>query len=143
MDVIIESLLQNLRQKRVFEGEVCGGFFGGKIFLSIFRRKTFGSAPTTPDPNTSAKASRYKREAYRDINSWCAYIYIYIAFWQEESILLQKYRDRNGRCIAILFKSIGVRGRCDPPETCLYICHQNFTTFFTLKFTISEKSLCP
>ena len=24
-------------------------------------------------------------------------------------IVLQKYRDRNGRCIAILFKSIGVR----------------------------------
>ena len=28
-----------------------------------------------------------------------------------EGILLQKYADRNGRCIAILFKSIGVRGR--------------------------------
>ena len=31
-------------------------------------------------------------------------------------MLLQKYRDRNGRCIAILFKSIGVRGRFDSPE---------------------------
>ena len=28
-----------------------------------------------------------------------------------QGILLQKYRDRNWRCIAILFKSIGVRGR--------------------------------
>ena len=37
-------------------------------------------------------------------------------FCQEEGILLQKYRDRNGRCIAILFKSIGVRGRFDSPE---------------------------
>ena len=31
--------------------------------------------------------------------------------------LLQKYRDRTGRCNAILFKSIGVRGRCDSPES--------------------------
>ena len=28
-------------------------------------------------------------------------------------ILLQEYRDRSGRCTAILFKSIGVSGRCD------------------------------
>ena len=41
---------------------------------------------------------------------------VYSTFCQEEGILLPKYRDRNGRCIAILFKSIGVRGRCDSPE---------------------------
>ena len=41
---------------------------------------------------------------------------VYTTFCQEEGILLQKYRDRNGSCIAILFKSIGVRGRCDSPE---------------------------
>ena len=29
---------------------------------------------------------------------------------------MRKYRDRNGRCIAILFKSIGVRGRFEPPD---------------------------
>ena len=40
----------------------------------------------------------------------------YTAFCQEEGILLQKYRDRNGRCVAILFKSIGVMGRCASPE---------------------------
>ena len=39
---------------------------------------------------------------------------------QREGILLQKYRDRNGRCIAILFKSIGVRGRFDSPDTQLH-----------------------
>ena len=39
------------------------------------------------------------------------------AFRQEEGILLQKYRDRNGRCIAILCKSIGVRGRCGSPDS--------------------------
>ena len=27
------------------------------------------------------------------------------------------YHNRNGRCIAILFKSIGVRGRFDSPDT--------------------------
>ena len=30
---------------------------------------------------------------------------------------MQKYRDRNARCIAIPSKSIGVRGRFDSPET--------------------------
>ena len=38
---------------------------------------------------------------------------VYTTFCQEEGIHLQKYRDRNGRCIAILFKSIGVKGPCD------------------------------
>ena len=37
-------------------------------------------------------------------------------FCQEGGIPLQKYRDRNGRCIAILFESIGVRGRRVSPE---------------------------
>ena len=41
---------------------------------------------------------------------------VYTTFCQKEGILLQKYRDRNGRCIAILFRSIGVRGRWDTPE---------------------------
>ena len=47
---------------------------------------------------------------------------VYTTFCQEEGILLQKYADRNGRCIAILFESIGggggggVRGRFDSPE---------------------------
>ena len=41
---------------------------------------------------------------------------VYTTLCHEEGILLQKYRDRNGRCVAILFKSIGVRGRFDSPE---------------------------
>ena len=45
---------------------------------------------------------------------------VYTIFCQEEGILLQKYRDRNGRCIAILFKSISVRGRFDAPEKCFF-----------------------
>ena len=68
--------------------------------------------PTTPDPNTSEKVSRYKWEAYRDTNWWC----IGATLCQEEGIFLQKYRHRNGSCIAILFKSIGVRGCFDSPE---------------------------
>ena len=47
---------------------------------------------------------------------------VYTIFCQEEGILLQKYRDRNGRCIAILFKNIGVRGRCDSPEISENLC---------------------
>ena len=34
------------------------------------------SVPTTPDPNTSAKVSRYKWEAYRDTNWWCIYYFL-------------------------------------------------------------------
>ena len=41
---------------------------------------------------------------------------VYTASYQEEGVFLQKYRDRNGRCIRILFKSIWVRGRFDSPE---------------------------
>ena len=35
-----------------------------------------GSVPTTPDPNTSAKVSQYKWEAYRDTNWWCIYYFL-------------------------------------------------------------------
>ena len=35
-----------------------------------------GSVPTTPDPNTSAKVSRYKWEPYRDTNCWCRYYFL-------------------------------------------------------------------
>ena len=34
-------------------------------------------------------------------------------------MLLQKYRNRNGKCITILFKSIGVRGRFDSSDTAM------------------------
>ena len=40
---------------------------------------------------------------------------VYTTFCWKEGILLQTYRDKNGRCIAILVKSIGVRGRFDSP----------------------------
>ena len=33
-----------------------------------------GGVPTTPDPNTSAKVSRYKWDPYRDAN-WCCLYY--------------------------------------------------------------------
>ena len=58
-------------------------------------------------------------QKYRDTNGSRVVIQIggaYATFCQEEGILLQKYRDKNGRCRAILFKSIGVRGRFDSPD---------------------------
>ena len=70
-----------------------------------------GGVPTTPDPNTSEK--------YRDTNGRRIAIQIggvHTTFCQEGDMLLQTYRDRNGRCITILFKSIRVRGRFDSPE---------------------------
>ena len=36
-------------------------------------------------------------------------------FKEGEGMLSQKHRERNGRCTAILFTSIGVRGRFDSP----------------------------
>ena len=38
---------------------------------------------------------------------------VYTTLCQEEGILLQKYRDRNGRLIAMLFRSSGVSCRFD------------------------------
>ena len=46
---------------------------------------------------------------------------VHTTFCQEEGILLQKYRDRNGRCIMILSKSVGVRGRFYSPDFILLI----------------------
>ena len=42
---------------------------------------------------------------------------VYTTLCQEEGILLHKYRDRHGRSTAILFKSIGVGGGFDSPES--------------------------
>ena len=42
---------------------------------------------------------------------------VYTTLCQEEGFLLQSYRDRNGKCIVIPFKSIGVRGRFDSPDS--------------------------
>ena len=53
------------------------------IYFSLWL-ELLGSAPTTRDPNTSAKVWRYKLEPHRDTNWWCIYY-----FCQEESILLQ------------------------------------------------------
>ena len=70
-----------------------------------------GSVPTTPDPDTFAKVSRYKWEPYRDTNWWCIYYFL-----PRGRHIFAKVCHRNGRCIAILFKSIGVRGRFDSPD---------------------------
>ena len=69
-----------------------------------------GRVPTTPDLNTSAKVSRFKREPYRDTMWWCIYYFL-----PRGGILLQKYRDRDGRFMAILFNSIRVRCQFDSP----------------------------
>ena len=74
-------------------------------------RILFRAVPTTPDPNASEKASRYKWEADRDTNWWCI-CYCLL----RGGILLQKYRNSNGRCTAILSRvwgqTSGTRGEC-------------------------------
>ena len=88
-------------------------FTSPRMLLMVFGPSPtiLGSVPTTPDPNTSAKVSRYKWEAYRDINWWCIHYSL-----PKGGHTFAKVCHRNGRCIAILFKSIGIRGRFDAPE---------------------------
>ena len=42
----------------------------------LIYKVAIGGVPTNPDPNTSAKVSRYKWEAYRDTNWWCIYYFL-------------------------------------------------------------------
>ena len=74
--------------------------------LSCTEVKILGSFPTTPDLNTSAEASQYRWEQYPDTSWWCVLLSAKRRGYFCESIF-----DRNGRCIAILFRSIGVRSR--------------------------------
>ena len=37
----------------------------------LWRILSLGGFPATPDPNTSAKVSRWKWEPYRNTNEWC------------------------------------------------------------------------
>ena len=55
---------------------------------------------------------------------------VYTTFCQEEGILLQKYRDRNGRCIAILFKSIRVGGGFNSPDSEATFADKRLTNFW-------------
>ena len=47
---------------------------------------------------------------------WYKLVVYIVLSCQEEGILLQNYRARSGRCLAMLFKSIRVRGRFDSPD---------------------------
>ena len=47
-----------------------------EIAMSFRGKLVLGGVPTTPDPNTSAKVSRYKWEAYRDTNWWCIHYFL-------------------------------------------------------------------
>ena len=51
-------------------------FFGGSFVLQTCRPNKLGTVPTTPDPNSFAKVSRYKWEPYRDTNWWCRYCFL-------------------------------------------------------------------
>ena len=66
----------------------------------------------------------------------------YTTFCQEEGIpFAKKYRDRNGRCIAILFESIGVRGRLDPPDNLKFLLFQTETGTGTAGTIFQEMKL--
>ena len=96
--------------------------FANLELIEIKKREgTIGGVPTTRHPNTSAEVSRHK---------WGRIVIqiggVYTTFCQAEGILSQKYRDKNGRCIAILFKNIGVRGRFDSSETNMHFSNVHF-----------------
>ena len=46
------------------------------LAFALFCAHLLGSVPTTPDPNTSEKVSRYKWEAFRDTNWWRIYYFL-------------------------------------------------------------------
>ena len=55
------------------------------------------------------------------IQMWAVSWYKLVAYIQlsdkRRAYFLQRSRDRNGRCIAILLRSVGVKGPCDSPYT--------------------------
>ena len=83
------------------------------LYSSAHTLISLGSVPMTPDSITSAKVSRYNWELHRDTHWWCIHYFLPSG----GHILLQRYRDRNGWCIAVLIKtflkSIWVRVRFD------------------------------
>ena len=70
---------------------------------------------------------------------------VYTTFCQEEGVHLQKHRNRKGRRIAILFKSVGVKGRFDSPD-CLLLRLQVYLSAIarssTAAFSHGKNSQC-
>ena len=83
---------QDLQDARIVSEVLRWQFpLASRSVVTPLARQWIGSVPTTPDPDTSARASRYKWEPYRDTIGG-----VYTTFCQEEGMFLQKYRDRNG-----------------------------------------------
>ena len=85
---------------------------GARIFL-IFNSKTINSCNCNLGVS-QRPLTLILLQKYRDTNGRRIVIQIggvYTTCCQEEGILLQKNRDRNGRCIAILFKIEKYRGQ--------------------------------
>ena len=91
----------------------------------------------TRDPNTSAEVWRYKGS--RIVIQMVVHTYTTVC--QEEGMLLHKYRTRKGRCIAILFKHIGGRDRCDSPasERVHFTCSSCTLGFAPITFVIRKQ----
>ena len=78
-----------------------------------FRALSIGGVPTTPDPHTSAKASRYKWEAYRDTNWSCICYFVP----RGRRYFCQNIAIKMGGVSRYFSKSIGIRGRLDSPHS--------------------------
>ena len=94
--------------------------FSERSIICVFGCVAFSGALCSPLKSIAIQmggVSRYK-----------LVVCIYYTFCQEKGryFCAKKYRDRNGRCIAILFKSIGVRGRFDAPARCREIWREIF-----------------
>ena len=63
--------------------------------------------PTTPDPNTSAEAWRYKWELYRDTNWWCTY---YFQPTGRHTILLLQSIVMEVGCVSRCFSKVSGSG---------------------------------
>ena len=94
-----------------------GGFsrgFPGGFFCALFPHKNEEKKSGDKNPRKTSSGSKMKiREKSIQVPALSG---VYTTLCQEEGMLLQKHCDRNGRCTAIFFRSIGLRGRFDPPD---------------------------
>ena len=93
-------------------------------------RTCFGSVPTTPDPNTSAKNANGRCMSYSCV--------VYILIPDKRGDIFEKASRYKWEVYRNTFKSIGVRGRGDSPE-----CWQKHKGNAVLKAAESVLQNCP
>ena len=90
------------------------------LLATLLEHLIFGGDLMPFDPPISAKVSRYKCEPYRETSGWCTY-HSQPRRWHT----LQRYRNRNGRCVVICYKRS--RSGVNVTLLCYGLKPENFT----------------